>query len=333
VKVIELSEIKVGGYHFLRGLIPILKDQRYDIVHVHGYGEYAGDIACTMRILARVKSSLILTTHGIAGMKHGLLALNLASSMGFTERIPRAIHVIYDQIFGRLQMGLFDRIVIQSLEELNYLSRIGLDRSKAIEISAAVNDLFLKAHSPRKDFLLYAGRIDKFKGLETVVRAIRALKSENLKMKCIIVGKDFGYRKDLELLINELDVADLIEIRDFVIQADLVELYNCALATVLPSTSEGFPLTILESMACGTPFIATPVGVIPELIRQSEAGLLINHSDHASLAATIRSLAGDEKKWHILSANCRLFVSNFTWEKITEKYYKVYSDMARTNHV
>lgn len=333
VKVIHLSEIKLGAYHLLKGLIPILMDQRYDIIHVHGYGEYAGDITCIMRILRRIRSSIMLTTHGIAGMKHGFLALDPSFPIGFKERIPRAIHIIYDQILGRLQMTHFDKIVIQSVEELGYLRRIGLDRLKSVEIPAAVNEIFLNVHSSRKDFVLYAGRIDRFKGLETIVRAIRELKSENLYIKCIIIGKDFGYRDDLAALIGKLDVADLIEIKDFVEQEDLVVLYNCALATMLPSTSEGFPLTIIESMASGTPFIATPVGVIPELVRQSEAGIVVNHSDPKGLAAAIRSLLSDDEKWSVLSSNGSAYVVNFTWQRITEKYYQIYNELAQANRI
>jgi glycosyltransferase involved in cell wall biosynthesis len=203
---------------------------------------------------------------------------------------------------------------------------MGLKGKNFTRIPIAINDVFYSSnYSPsERSYILFVGRIDRFKGIDALVKAIAELKLSGFSMKCIIVGQDAGYRSKLELLIEKLQVSDLIEIRDRISQENLVNLYSGAFLTVLPSLSEGFPLTIVESMATGTPFIATPVGVLPDIVNQSTAGILVPLDDPKTLAQMILSLIKNKALWSEMSTNGKKFADNFRWDTIAQRYYELY---------
>jgi glycosyltransferase involved in cell wall biosynthesis len=203
-----------------------------------------------------------------------------------------------------------------------------LKEKKLTNIPIAINEVFRKSSSlSNRNYVLYVGRIDRYKGIDTLVKAIKELWSANINLKCIIVGKDYGYRSKLEFLINHLGIAHLVEIKEHISQESLSYLYSSALVTVLPSLSEGFPLTLVESMASGTPFIATPVGAIPELVNQTKAGILAPIGDSITLAHMIYNLLENTVHWSELSTNGKNFAANFAWDNIVKRYYEVYSKL------
>jgi glycosyltransferase involved in cell wall biosynthesis len=78
-------------------------------------------------------------------------------------------------------------------------------------------------------------------------------------------------------------------------QADIIKWYQKASLFVLPSFGEGFPVTTLEALSCETPVIATPVGGIPEIVKNYENGILIPPNDPAALARAIQYLLENKK--------------------------------------
>jgi len=321
---------KFGAYQVSAKFCGFLRNNNFSLINVHGYGEYAGDVVCMLKQLGLLNVPLILTTHGIVGLKNGYLAFDFSSPLSLTQRIVKPLHLFYDFTFGRLQMRSFDRIILHSEEEKKYLLRIGLRETKVSKLPIAINEIFFTDPSSyERNYVLYVGRIDPHKGLETLVKSIKELRTGGMDLKCIIIGQDFGYRARLESIINQLEVKDLIQIKEHEVQENLLRIYGSAIVTVLPSNSEGFPLTLIESMACGTPFIATPVGVIPELVQLSKAGLLVQIGDAKNLAKTINSLLINKVRWSEMSKNGKQFAKNFTWENVAKKYYTLYSELTQ----
>lgn len=362
ITVYSLAMRRSAGYRILSNLLSTLKKIRYDIIHIHGYGEYTSNIVCILKKLGLIKTPIILTPHGIAGLKHGYLAMNPSFGLPLNERIARLLHLPFDHSLGRMEMKTFDKVVTSSVEEIKYLGRIGLVHERIINIPIAVNDIFFdndnngscssdesseiyppthslkevkekvegeeKLQKQNRDYVLFVGRIDRFKGVDTVVRSIKHLRLfSKLDMRCILVGKDVGYKDKLSRLIKDLGITDLVEIRDQVSQEKLVNLYSSALVTVLPSSSEGFALAVVESMALGTPVIATPVGVVPEAINAAKAGIMIPINDSKSLATAIKTLRNDRKLWLEMSRNCRRYAKNYSWNIIARRYYDTYLEI------
>ena len=91
---------------------------------------------------------------------------------------------------------------------------------------------------------------------------------------------------------------------------------------------EGLPITILESLACGKPIIATPVGGIPEVVDKN-TGITANSTDEVILA--LQKLAKDENLRKILGENAKKkFLEEYTLNHMFEEYDKVYISLNKT---
>jgi glycosyltransferase involved in cell wall biosynthesis len=331
--VFWLTERKFGGYVILENLVKVLRRHEFDLINIHGYGEYTADMTCLLKKTGFLRVPTVLTTHGLSGLVNAYSAISPASSLTPTQRIKRFPHLFYDFTLGRLEMATFDRIIVASEEEKGYLSRLGLKPEKVVKIPVAVNDIFFSTSygtGKRENYVLYVGRIVEYKGLDTLVKAIKELRAaSNIELKCIMIGKDLGYRSELQSLVGELGITDLVEFIDHTPQNRLVHYYSSALVTVLCSLTDAFGLSLVESMALGTPFVATPVGAIPDLVDQTKAGIIVPVSDPKALAGVIRQLVEDRKMWDEMSSRGRENAVRFRWDNIAKRYYQLYTDLVR----
>lgn len=146
------------------------------------------------------------------------------------------------------------------------------------------------ADRPWRGRLLYVGRIDERKGIDTAVRALTLLPEARLR----IVGRgDDTYRDRLQRLAEDLGVAARTEFAA-VERARLRDEYRSADALVFTSVyREPFGIVPLEAMACDTPVLATGTGGSGEYLCDGDNCLLFGAGDHRRLAAATRRLAGD----------------------------------------
>lgn len=109
---------------------------------------------------------------------------------------------------------------------------------------------------------------------------------------------------------------------------DLLTLWKAADLFVLPSFQEGLPVALLEAMALGKPCIASRVNAIPEAVKHSETGVLIDAGDSGELAAAIGELANDETTQKKLGDNAQKFVlENFEEKVIGEIMLRLYENV------
>lgn len=137
-------------------------------------------------------------------------------------------------------------------------------------------------------FLIYVGGLSPHKNLPRLIEAFAAadLPGTNL----VLVG-DHGdvfhtHLPELRAVMARLGVEDRVKLPGFVPDADLVFLYNRALALVQPSLMEGFGLPPVEAMACGTPILSSRAGSLPEVI--GDAGIYFEPTDVAAMAGALR---------------------------------------------
>jgi len=140
--------------------------------------------------------------------------------------------------------------------------------------------------------VLYVGRLDDRKGIETLIRAVATLPPETTLS---LVGRgDAAYVEHLRRLAHDAGVADRMTI-DAAQRNELAGRYRDADVFVFPSEwGEPFGLVPLEAMACATPVVATGVGGSAEFLADGENCLLYPAGDAGALAAAIQRLAADE---------------------------------------
>jgi len=167
--------------------------------------------------------------------------------------------------------------------------------------------------------LLY--RLSREKGFDILINAFAKLNLKN-KIKLIILGEG-KERKNLEKLIDKLDLKKQVLLYGKVDNPFIYMKY--ATFFVLSSRSEGFPIVIIEALACGTPVIATNCETGPsEIIENGKNGLLVPVEDVESLKMAMDKLFYD-KELHIkLKTNTRRSVKKYDIKNIAQKWIELF---------
>lgn len=155
-----------------------------------------------------------------------------------------------------------------------------------------------KGSTPRSDFFLYAGRLTPEKGLKLILQCAAELPGIHFR----IVG-DGPMRKEVEEHAARHDNIKYDGFRD---RNDVFELLRQSRALLMPSLSfEGFPMTILEAFATGTPVISSALGSMSEIVQDCKNGLLFKAGDLSEFMARISLVSEDDALARRVSANAR----------------------------
>jgi glycosyltransferase involved in cell wall biosynthesis len=140
--------------------------------------------------------------------------------------------------------------------------------------------------------LMVVANLAPHKGQATAIRAVAALRDLGHEVRLWLVGAErsdgAGYLAQLQQLVRELRVDDRVHFAGF--RNDVPALLRAADMVLLPSTSEGLPLTILEAQAVRALVLAAPTAGIPEVIEHDRTGYLIDAADAAGYAKQIAEL-------------------------------------------
>lgn len=195
---------------------------------------------------------------------------------------------------------------------------VGADPSRTLTLRNGVDlDLFypVDRQAQRRKFgltgftLLSVGNLVALKGHDLVIEALLQLP----EAKLIIVGGG-PERNNLEALARRLGVSERVTFAGTLIQADLRDYYNAADVLVLASSREGWANVLLESMACGTPVVASNVGGTPEVVASPDAGRLMAERTAKGVADTVRILRA---AYPARDATCR-YAGRFSWSETTQ---------------
>jgi glycosyltransferase involved in cell wall biosynthesis len=129
----------------------------------------------------------------------------------------------------------------------------------------------------------------------------------------VIVGEG-SERTSIEKLARERRVADRVRLLGRVPQDRLPEIYSAADLLLLVSTHEGWPNVLLESMACGTPVVVSPMDGIADIVGTADAGRVLADVTPNGLASAIRELLAAPPS----RAATRLYAKQFDWQSTTD---------------
>jgi glycosyltransferase involved in cell wall biosynthesis len=138
--------------------------------------------------------------------------------------------------------------------------------------------------------LAFAGRLTAQKSLPLLLEAVA--RTEGVALAIAGEGPELDA---VEAGVRRLGLGDRVRLLGPLSRDGVLELFHAADGTVLSSGWENFPHSVVESLAVGTPVVATAVGGVAEVVHDGENGLLVPPGDPAALAAAIERFAGDEE--------------------------------------
>ncbi len=176
------------------------------------------------------------------------------------------------------------------------------------------------AESPEEICLLNVGTNHQRKNIETVLKVVKAIADHNIPIRLWKVGEDFYPEQKQYIEANNLTkYITLINNPD---SEDLIYFYNAADILLAPSLYEGFGLTILEAMACGTPTITANVSSLPEVA--GDAAILVEPMDVEEITQAVLRIHQDAAFRQDLIDKGLARVKEFTWKKTAEQTANFY---------
>ena len=203
---------------------------------------------------------------------------------------------------------------------------VDLGRFRPLGRSEARNALGLDGHN----ILLFVGRIEALKGPELLIQAAAHLDVGDLKV--LVVGDDADGSGDLTRLrqmARELDVEKVVEFVGRVDQERLPWYYSSANVCVVPSYYESFGLAALESMACGTPVVASRVGGLPTIVRHGRTGYLKSWRCPEAFAGSLEMILDNDSLQNSMGRAARASAENMSWDAVARQLMVIYDSLER----
>jgi len=181
-----------------------------------------------------------------------------------------------------------------------------------------------KRYALERPYVLNVGRLEPRKNLVRLIRAFRqARKKLDLGLELILVGKkDFRF-EDIE---EEIQESDGVRLLGPIPDEGLPALYNLAKVFAFPSLVEGFGMPVLESMACGTPVVASRRGALPEV--GGSAVAWVEPEDEEAIATALADVLSDTDRAAGLRRAGLEKAQEFSWENAARQTLAVYHQCA-----
>jgi glycosyltransferase involved in cell wall biosynthesis len=242
----------------------------------------------------------------------------------------------------RLSARRAARVIVPSESTLEDIqAHYGIPREKLVVVPQGADEAFTSVRDPERQrrtrvrwlgddvpYVVFVGKLSQRRNIPVLIRAFAELKRRNgLPHKLLLFGPN---HLDLPVrpLAEQLGIADSVVQDDGRVQdhAELVDVYNAADLYVNPSLYEGFSMTLVEALACGTPVVAANRGALGEIA--GDAAVLVDEPTPLALADAMHRVLGDAELQTELGAKGVERAESFRWEQTAQRTLDVLREVA-----
>jgi len=280
-----------------------------DIIICHGYRKPYLNKA--IRIARKINAKIYLVTHAPFVER------------GLRNKFLEFIVSIYDKIYARRILNSFDKIIAITQWEIPYLINLGAKKEKIFLIPNGIPELFFSAKKGKeqKNKILFFGRINHIKSLETLILALSKI---NKKCELDLTGpgnkdyinklKNLAKMHSVKLTVNPV----IYDIREKIRKIDSCHIF------VLPSKREGMPISLIEAMSRGKIVISSDTDGGKEIITDGQNGFLFKRGDTNQLANKIEhTLPHNLPK---IANQAKKSVKIYSWDKLIKLIEKTINE-------
>ncbi|MDD5069622.1 MAG: glycosyltransferase family 4 protein [Candidatus Omnitrophica bacterium] len=272
--------------------------------------------------------------HAFFGVPCGYLALHFGIPYIVSLRgsdVPfhnRRFYLLDKLILTRLSRKIWNKaeFVVANSDDLSRSAKKASQNQSILVINNGVDSRMFtpkSEHKPDETLrILSVSRLSPCKGIDLLIRAIYALKNEDLELTIVGEGK---LSDQLENMVYSLGLKQKVIFKKQVSHNKMPQIYNRADLYILPSFNEGMSNTILEAMASGLAIIATDTGGVSSLI--ADNGLVIKKGSVSAIVEAITYFLQNRALIPLTGAKSRSTVMEKGWPAVSESYYGLYKKM------
>lgn len=285
----------------------IIKKYKIDLVHLHGG---PGGIF----LFTRLKIPVIYTAHHTYYQQY--------------KYIKSEFWKIIFKPFENYGYHLSKKIICVSKSTKNILIQYyNIESNKISVIPNGIdkNKFFNTNKGKINNTIFFVGRLDKRKGIDFLIKTIPVVKTKINNIKLYIAGTGKYYLKLNKFVLNN-NLSKNVFFLGKISDKELLDWYNKVQIIIIPSVFEGFGITAIESMACGTPIISTNTDGLSDLIINNSNGILVEYNNVDNLSEKIINLLQNPPLRNKLSNNGIKFSKQFYWQEIAKKTFNFYGE-------
>ncbi len=322
---------------FAQGIIQFAEEKglKYDVIHSH---YWMSGLAAELLSKAWGGTPVVNMFHTLGEMKNRV-------ARSESEKAGE------DRLKGERQvLRRADRIIVATLAEMTQLRFLyradsrkmtvippGVDTSHFYPIPADEAKQYIGL-KPENRMVLFVGRIEPLKGIDTLIQAMSCLGLLDMRhpVHLAIIGGDVDVSPEemseemtrLQKMCDDLCMGGMVLFLGKRGQDTLPYYYSAAEVVVMPSLYESFGMVALEAMACGTPVIASEVGGLGYLVQNGITGYTIPDSDPAELCDKLSHLLGNADLRNQMGNAAAEYAADYAWNKVASQIIDVYKDVA-----
>ncbi len=179
--------------------------------------------------------------------------------------------------------------------------------------------------SKRGNIVGYIGRFEEIKGVMNFIKAIpMVLEKTSINF---ILGGDGSLRSEIEKQIKDANLGARVTLTEWIPHDRLPQYLNRMKLLVIPSHTEVGPNLLFEAMACATPVLSWPIGVIPDVIREGETGFIMENNSPECIAQNIIRALSFPRLDQIARAARQLIEREYTYEAAVDRYRRILASL------
>lgn len=318
-----LYDFTVGMRWIYRFLIPLSIDvPKVDISHLTLSGF---PVIPALVLKYKYGTPIVATEHGVF-IRERLIAINSSEYSFFLKNLL----IKFSECITRLVYYKSDIILSVNKFNISWEKMYGASANKIDVIYNGIDhELFVPAAKPAHlenvPTVVAAARIFELKDIVTMIKSCEVVKRDIPNVKYLVYGDNNAvpeYTKECTNLIKKLGLENNFTLAGYHDKPH--QLFCEGDVSILTSISEGFPYTVLESMSCGIPVVATDVGGVTEAL-DDKCGFICKPKDHEAIGKSVVTLLKDEALRKQMGAHARKkVIDNFTIDKFIKEYEVAY---------
>ena len=238
-----------------------------------------------------------------------IILKNSNAAIALTDDMKEAMQNIWNMPICVIPNGI-------DLEKFNTLRKSKMHSTKIAESDDKV--------------ILFVGRLHPIKGLAYLIKAMKIIHQRYPKSRLLIVG-DGDERDNLNMIVKNSNLNECVTFIGKVPNKSIPEYMALADILVLPSLSEGFPVVILEAMACGLPIVATKIRGNQEIIKDWDNGFLVEPRNSENITEKVLLLLKDDQLRRIIAGKNIEVAKRYSWESVARRVEEIYFGVV-SNH-